>query len=131
MALVSVTRLRLRAVQFFPWFAYHAMRSTRQARRARGNQGVIVRKTAGFTFWTLTVWDSEADMAAFRREPPHRNAMRKLRDWCDEAAYARWEQADATLPDWIEAARRLRDTGHLSHVLHPSPEQQAGRIAIT
>lgn len=128
MAFVSVTRLRLRSIRFLPVFFWRAQQSAKQARTAPGNIGVELRKTAGLRFWTLTVWKNTEAMAAFRGAPPHRDVMSRLRHWCDEAAYAHWEQADDTMPPWDEAARRLRDSGKLSQLLYPSDEHRAGRI---
>jgi hypothetical protein len=67
-------------------------------------------------------------MNAYRITAPHRNAMPKLLEWCDEAAVAHWSQESAELPDWDTAERRMADSGRLSKVNHPSADQQAGRL---
>jgi hypothetical protein len=82
----------------------------------------------GFAFWTLTAWQDEAAMSAYRITPPHRHAMPKLLEWCDEAALVHWNQESAELPDWKTAERRLAESGRLSKVNHPSIDQQAGRL---
>ncbi|HKB42477.1 MAG TPA: hypothetical protein VKD72_38980, partial [Gemmataceae bacterium] len=74
-----------------------------------------------------TAWQDEGSMNAYRITPPHRKAMPKLLDWCDEAAVAQWSQESAALPDWETAERRMADSGRLSRVTHPSADQQAGR----
>jgi Domain of unknown function (DUF3291) len=102
--------------------------SFRQAKRAPGSLGVKLRKAEGFAFWTLTVWQDEAAMSAYRIRPPHRHAMPKLLEWCDEAALVHWNQESAELPDWKTAERRLAESGRLSKVNHPSIDQQAGRL---
>jgi hypothetical protein len=38
-------------------------------------------------FWTLSMWNSEAEMRTFRSSEEHRNAMMKISAWCNEAAY--------------------------------------------
>ncbi len=129
MALISVTRLRLRSSRFLIPFFWHALRTTIQARRAPGNLDVKTTRAAGNAFWTLTAWEDEASMRAYRNSGPHRRAMPKLLEWCDEASVGHWEQATAELPDWREARRRMMAEGRLSKVKHPSPAQAAGRIA--
>jgi hypothetical protein len=70
-------------------------------------------------------------MRAFRVAPPHRDAMRKLPYWCDEASYAHWNQDDSVMPSWKEAGEKLSVSGELSKVLYPSPDQKAGRIGTS
>ena len=128
MALVSVTRLRLRSLRFLPAFVWAAQRSSRQALASAGNLGVITRKTRGLSFWTLSVWSDEKAMAAFRAASPHREAMAKLAHWCDEGAVAHWQQDGKAMPDWTDAAAQLAALGRLLRVDQPSAEQRAGRI---
>ncbi|OOQ60904.1 hypothetical protein BC343_23370 [Mucilaginibacter pedocola] len=75
------------------------------------------------TFWTATVWHSEADMKAFRSGEPHKKAMRNLPHWCDEAAYAHWQQQENTPPDWDIVHEMLLAEGRLSKVKYPSIQQ--------
>ncbi len=56
--------------------------------------------------------------------------MPHLMHWCDEASVAHWEQLDATLPDWLEADHRMRATGRISKVRHPSPDHAPLTYAI-
>ncbi len=67
-------------------------------------------------------------MNAFRITLPHRDAMPKLLEWCDEAAVVHWNQESAELPDWETAERRMAESGRLSKVNHPSADQRAGRL---
>ena len=111
-----------------PGFVWFTWRSVRQARRTAGNLGVAVRKAEGLAFWTVTVWQDEAAMRAFRDAQPHRDAMPRLLEWCDEASVAHWNQETPAVPDWTTAEERLADSGRLSKVHHPSTDQQAGRL---
>ena len=129
MALISVTRLRLRSWRFLPAFVWAAQRSSRQALRSAGNLGLVTRKTRGLAFWTLSVWNDEKAMAAFRAASPHREAMAKLAHWCDEAAVGHWQQEGSAMPDWNTAAAQLAAIGRLSRVHQPSHGQRAGRIS--
>jgi hypothetical protein len=125
MPFVSVTRLRLRSWIFLPAFVIQALRSSRQARNADGNLGVGLLRDRQNTFWTCTAWSSEAAMKAFLVAKPHGPAMRKLLDWCDEAAVVHWTQSNAALPSWDVAYERLVKEGHASKVNHPSPDHNA------
>ena len=128
MALISVTRLRLRSWRFVPAFFVQTIRSVRQARRADGNLGASLLAEAHWTFWTLTAWVDETDMRKFIVAGAHGRGMRKLMNWCDEAAVAHWHQPDLTLPAWAEAHRRLQAEGRRSKVTFPSPDHEAYRI---
>ena len=86
MPFVSITRLRIRSWRFLPAFLFAAFRSGKQARNADGNLAVKILRDKHNAFWTSTSWDSEASMKAFMRANPHGPAMRKLLEWCDEAA---------------------------------------------
>lgn len=81
------------------------------------------------TFWTLTEWDGEPNMRAFMTSGAHRNVMPGLLNWCDEASIVDWEQADAGLPSWDEATRRMRNEGRPSKVKHPSPHHASMTFA--
>jgi hypothetical protein len=69
-------------------------------------------------------------MKAFMHAAPHGPAMRKLLDWCDEAALVHWTQDTADLPTWDEAHRRLQQDGRLSKVNHPAPGHTARVYAM-
>ena len=129
MALISVTRLRVRSLRYLPGFFFYALRSSRQTKRAKGNLALGVLNDANLTFWTRTAWQDERTMREFMMTPPHRKAMAKLLDWCDEAALVHWVQDNAELPDWTEAHSRMQREGRPSKVRHPSQAQQAFEIA--
>ncbi len=129
MPFVSVTRLRLRALRFVPGFFLHAIRANAQVRRASGFLAGALLPDRRWTFWTMTVWDSQQDMRAYILSGSHKAAMPKLLHWCDEASIVHWEQADACLPSWQEADRRMRQDGRVSKVRHPSPDHAAMTFA--
>jgi hypothetical protein len=106
-----------------------AFRSARQARDAEGSLRVKVLSERKRTFWTATSWDSEAAMKRFMMAAPHGPTMRKLLDWCDEAALVHWSQEGMELPAWTEAHARLTREGRTSKVLCPSPEQMTFTVA--
>lgn len=120
MPFVSITRLRVRSWRFMPMFFVYAIRSSQQAARAEGNLGIKLLRDRRNTFWTATLWTSEAAMKKFMIAGTHGRAMRKLLHWCDEAAVVHWTQESAALPPWLEAHARLRSEGRASKVNHPS-----------
>ncbi len=123
MPIISVTRLRVRSWIFLPAFLFRSFRIGSQAKGAPGNLAVKILQDRRKTFWTCTAWESEPAMRAFMLAPPHGPAMRKLLDWCDEAALVHWSQTGAELPSWTEAHARMQEEGRTSKVRHPSPDQ--------
>jgi hypothetical protein len=79
-------------------------------------------------FWTLTAWEGDAAMNAYRTQGAHRDAMPKLLDWCDEASVVHWLQESRELPSWQEAHRRLMQEGRPSKVKYPSTAHLAHEI---
>lgn len=128
MAFVSITRLRVRSWRFMPMFAIYALRSSRQAARAEGNLAIKLLRDRRNTFWTATLWTSDAAMRGFMIAGAHGRAMRKLLHWCDEAALVHWTQEDAALPSWSEAHARLQAEGRASKVNQPSPVHLAHKF---
>ena len=120
MPTVSITRLRVRKLRYLLSFLVWAVRATRQARRAPGNISVGLLRDRNNTYWTKTVWKDDASMNAFMMSEPHRAAMPKLLEWCDEASLVRWSQDGVEPPLWTDAHRRLEAEGRLSKVNHPT-----------
>jgi heme-degrading monooxygenase HmoA len=119
MALVSVTRFRLRSVRFLPFFMLHANRSIAQIRKANGFVAGAVRRDSDQAFWTVTLWRDAHAMRAYGASGAHRKAAPLLAEWADEASVTHWLQAGSALPDWPEAARRLREEGRALALRHP------------
>lgn len=100
----------------------------RQVVRSPGFVGGRLLVDAHRTYWTLTVWEDEKAMKAFRGSGAHSKAMPRLPKWCDEGAYAHWETNDARVPEWPEAYEHLVKDGKLSRVESPSPDHAARRF---
>jgi hypothetical protein len=128
MPVVSVTRLRVRSWQYILAFLFYAFRSSRQAKKSQGNLHMSLLRDIRMTFWTRTVWTTESAMRSFMLAGPHRQAMRRLLEWCDEASLVHWEQDSGREPDWQEAHRRLQAEGRRSKVNHPSPAHDSFQI---
>jgi hypothetical protein len=127
MAFVSVTRLHLRSWRYYPVFALDSLRSASQAKRSRGFLGGFLGGDAQRGAWTVTLWESAADMRAFRNTGAHLKAMPRLLGWCDEASFTHWDVEAAEVPSAAEAYARLRDSGNPSKVNSPSSAHRAGR----
>lgn len=128
MPLISVTRLRVRSWRFLPQFAIESLKSTRQAEHSPGFLGGRLLRNSRNAFWTMTAWEGEAAMNAFRIAAAHGAVMPRLLDWCDEAAVVHWNQADPELPSWQDAHRRMLKEGRQSKVRYPSPAQKSNQI---
>ena len=125
MPLVAITRLRVRSWRYLPIFFLQALRSARQAARTEGNLATRLLRDRRHTFWTATVWRTDAPMKAFMRSGVHRRVMLKLPLWCDEAAVVHWRQESSEPPTWAEAYTHLRHDGRASKVNYPSPAHTA------
>jgi hypothetical protein len=128
MAFISITRLRVRSWAYMPLFVWQTLQSVRQTERSAGFLGGKILRDTRNAFWTLTAWEEEAAMNAFRTSGAHRIAMPKLLDWCDEASVVHWNQETEELPTWMEAHRRMVEEGRISKVNHPSSDQLAKQI---
>lgn len=128
MPFISITRLRIRSWRFLPAFFIQAVRSARQARRAEGNLAVSIVREARNTFWTRTVWSSEQAMKAYMVSGVHGRVMRRLLEWCDEAAVVHWSQEPEQPPTWEEAYRKLQEMGRASKVNHPTEAHRLHQI---
>ena len=124
MPIAAITRLRLRQLTTVPLFLIGAVRSKRQALGSDGCLAADVRMIGVRVFWTRSLWRDAGAMRDFMRSDAHRTVMPKLIDWCDEASLVDWERD--TLPEWSEAEAKMRSSGRLSRVRHPSPAQARG-----
>ena len=122
MALVSITRvhLRSRSARTTLPLMWALTLMVRQAARTPGFLGGQLARDANDVLWTVTLWDNEASMRAFRNGGAHRRGMPRISDWFDEAALVHWEQESAELPDWREIPRRLNDQGHFTKLRYPT-----------
>ncbi len=117
----------MRGWLYLPLFGFHTWRSLRQVRKSEGLTSGRLAAEAPFAFWTITVWTDDQAMLRFRNTSFHLKAMPKLMAWCDEASYTHWQQKGSEVPSVAEAYRRLRDSGKLSKVRHPSVTHANGR----
>ncbi|MGH7998831.1 MAG: DUF3291 domain-containing protein [Brasilonema sp.] len=129
MVLVSVTRLHLVSPRYFPAFLWHTALSSWQIINTPGFVGGKLAFDKQGGSWTVSMWEDESVMRQYRNSGAHRQAMRHLPHWCDEAAVVHWKQEDTTLPDAPEAHRRMMSEGHFTKVLEPSAAHQKRQIS--
>jgi len=108
---VMASRLPLARYRHVPSFLRATLAIRGQLAHADGLVGYsldaqLVRKT----FWTLSVWDSPAALAAFARADPHADRVRSVRPRMRPTAFATWTMRGAELPvTWTHARARLAD----------------------
>lgn len=118
---LSITRLRIRHWWTLPEFFWRSNAATAQVRKAAGFLGGYILVDRRRVFWTMTGWESEAAMRAYRSSDAHKAAMPKLAGWCDEAAVTHFESD--RFPSWTEAWERIK-IGRFTPVNRPSKAQQ-------
>jgi hypothetical protein len=64
-------------------------------------------------------------LAGLQRQP-----MRRLLEWCDEAAPVQGEQETGQEPGWQQAHRRLPAEGRRAKVNHPSAAHENVQIRL-
>ena len=102
---MSVTRLHLKGKRMLPVFFYHTLWSIIQSKNAKGLLYSSFDRESWHTYWTLTVWENQDCMRAFRNKGSHLKAMKISRNIADELEYINWE-ADQ-IPTWDECKKRL------------------------
>jgi len=128
-ALVSITRLRPRAMGTFLPFVALSWRSIREAANTPGFvHGMAIAFDRGTVFWTMTLWQDAAAMHAFRQATDHRVAMQRVGELAGELATVSWSSPDDRPPDWPDAHARLLAEGRFSRLPHPTRAHLAHQI---
>jgi hypothetical protein len=118
-AVIVVTRLRLRDPAVQDAFFTDAVAAIEQAQKADGNLGVDALADANNAWWSVTSWQDRRAMLAFVGNQPHRSIMDHLDRYCDEATFVDWEQDSPDLPDWPTGHRHLVADGQAAELTHP------------
>ena len=130
MALISVTRTRLRSLRYLSAFLEYAERSYSQAKQAPGNIHATTRSQTETIYWTLSAWDDEASMQTYMMAGTHREAMTKLAEWCDEASVVHWHQDSSELPSWDVAEQWMSKHGRFGPLKSPSEAHLQKQFSI-
>jgi hypothetical protein len=123
-AVIVVTRLRLRDPAVLDEFFTDAVAAIEQAQKSEGNLGADALGDANSAWWSVSSWQDRRLMRAFVGNLPHRSIMDRLDHYCDEAAFVDWEQDSPDLPDWPTSHRHLVADGQAAELTHPSDANQ-------
>ena len=93
MAVIVVTRLRLRDPALLDEFFTDAVAAIEQAQKSDGNLGTDALADANNAWWSVSAWQDRDQMQAFVDAQPHLGISERLDHYCDEATFADWEQA--------------------------------------
>ena len=124
MAVIVVTRLRLKDAALLDEFFTDAVAALEQAQKSEGNLGVDALADAGNAWWSVSSWRARGPMQAFVNSEPHRSITGRLDRYCDEATFVDWEQDSPDLPDWRTSWRHLTADGQVAGLTHPSAAHQ-------
>ena len=107
---VTITSLKLRRLRDFFKLSYRGLKITLQARR---EPGFIKMKNTGFGYWhyTVSAWETEADLKNFARAGAHREAMRASAEISTEIRTYTFESD--RLPDWKTGKRLIFEKGKI------------------
>jgi len=123
-AVIVVTRLRLRDPAMLDDFFTDALAAIEQAQKSDGNLGVDALADANNAWWSVTSWQERRLMHSYVRTEPHRTIQSHLDRYCDEATFVDWEQDSADLPDWPTNWRHLVADGQAAELSQPSAAHQ-------
>jgi heme-degrading monooxygenase HmoA len=105
---ITVTSIQLRSPWQFFQLSNHGRKIQAQAKKS---PGFVKMKNTGWgkLHYTLSVWDSEAEMKDFVRTGAHMEAMKQSAALSHEIRTYTYESE--SLPDWKEAKRLLLQNG--------------------
>jgi heme-degrading monooxygenase HmoA len=121
MTLVVATRMKVARARDVPAFFAMANAAARQSQRSPGFLGGRLRVERGRTFWTMSMWASGADMAAYRDSGVHREALPRLAGWAEEAFFTAWSAPDTDLPRWKDLREKLPGRPIFAELRNPTP----------
>jgi hypothetical protein len=123
-AVIVVTRLRLRDPALLDEFFTDAVAAIEQAQKAEGNLGADALADANNAWWSVSSWQDHRLMRAFVENQPHQSITTRLDHYCDEATFVDWEQDSPDLPDWQTSYRHLVADGLVAELTNASDANQ-------
>ena len=106
---VMASRLPLARYRDIPRFLRASLDIRRQLANSEGLVGYgLDARLLRRTFWTLSVWRNEADLATFAHADPHDRHVRRIRPLMNTSTFVTWTVPGAQLPvTWAQARRRV------------------------
>lgn len=103
---ITVTSIKLRSVWYFFRLSLFGYKIQKQA---KSENGFIKMKNTGFGYdhFTLSAWQSEADLKRFARSGEHSTAMKHTRELATEVRT--YTYSSDSLPDWSNAKKLLKE----------------------
>ncbi len=130
MVVVSGTRIQARK-----WRALSllraSMKAARQAEAAPGFIGGALLKDRKRAYWTVTVWQDEPSLQAYRDDGAHAGMMKQIRDVATAFVSARWNSDHEIVPGWKEVHDNLRATGRWLSFEGEAPDKVPAPISTT
>jgi heme-degrading monooxygenase HmoA len=123
--IITITSLELRH-----WWGFFklSLRGLKISRQAKTQKGFIRMKNTGFGYlhFTLSAWESEADLKDFARRGAHLEAMKESRNLATEIRIYTFRSE--RIPDWREAKQMLFENGRVISFRNPadSPSPVSG-----
>ena len=104
--IITVTSIRLKSVWYFFRLSMFGYKIQKQA---KSEKGFIKMKNTGFGYdhFTLSAWQSEADLKRFARSGEHLAAMKHTRELATEVRT--YTYSSEKLPDWSNAKKLLKE----------------------
>jgi hypothetical protein len=124
MAVIVVTRLRLKDPALLDEFFTDAVAAIEQAQKSEGNLGADALADANNAWWSVSSWQARRPMQAFVNSEPDQTITTRLDHYCDEATFVDWEQDSPDLPDWQTSWRHLTADGQVAELTQPSTANQ-------
>ena len=105
---ITITSIRLKSWWRFFQLSLHGLKISQQL---RSQKGFIKLKNTGFgsLHFTMSAWESEADLKRFYREGAHLNAMKRASVIATETRT--FTYTAEKLPKWKEAKQFLTEKG--------------------
>ena len=124
MAVIVVTRLRIKDPALNEEFFTDAVAAIEQAQKSEGNLGVDALADADNAWWSVSAWAERRPMHSYVRSEPHQTIRSKIDHYCDEATFVDWDQDSPDLPDWPTNWRHLVADGQAAELSQPSAAHQ-------
>lgn len=120
--ILSITRLKLARVRFFPKFLNLSKGSIDQAGKDPQCLGGATYFGPGIVAWTATLWPDEEDMIRYVRGGDHKVAMPHLAQLCSEAATTHFQTDRLWIPQKSEILECLLKEPKFFKLQSPSRE---------